>query len=308
MSRDNQRMPRITPLPEEFTCGPFAYEYAVALGVGPGRLRGRDLSRPFRGVCSAGPVTSGAVALAIAYATRMPSDHCFSHLTAAALHGMRLPEHAQRDRRIHVSAPSGSRSPRPRGVVGHELDSTPVTLASGLRVTSPSDTWCQLASTLSLDDLIVMGDGLVRRLAPLASMQRLADAVAGYAGRRGVRRLRVAFEQVRPRTDSARETMVRLLIVRAGLPEPKINVTILNRYGAKIATGDMGYPDYRVLLEYDGGDHRENEEQYNWDIDRLDEIMEEHWRVLRINKSHLRAPVQLLARIRTALVQAGWRP
>jgi len=251
---------------------------------------------------------SDVLRLATAYATRMTDRQFFSHLTAAALHGMRLPEQAHPGSPIHVSTSPGTRSPRLRGVTGHESDRTPVTLENGLRLTSPIDTWCELAATLRIDDLVIMGDGLVSRTAPQATLEQLAVAVRDRRGRRGVRKLRVALDLVRPRTDSAMETIVRLLIVRADLPEPSINQAIFNSSGAQIATGDMAYPAYRVLLEYDGAQHRLDEDQYNWDIDRLDAIMAEGWRVLRINKSHLRAPFQLADRIRTALSRAGWRP
>ena len=77
----------------------------------------------------------------------------------------------------------------------------------------------------------------------------------------------------------------------------------------KIATGDLVYRLYRVLVEYDGEQHRTDEEQYHWDVDRLDRIMEADWRVIRINKSHLRSkPASVLRKVETALRAAGWRP
>lgn len=118
-----------------------------------------------------------------------------------------------------------------------------------------------------------------------------------------------ALESVRPRTDSARETQTRLLIVRAGLPEPEVNGEIFDQYGRKLATGDLVFREYRVLTEYDGEQHFTDAEQYHWDVDRLDAIMEAGWRVIRITTSHLRlTPSPALRRITTALVAAGWRP
>ena len=97
--------------------------------------------------------------------------------------------------------------------------------------------------------------------------------------------------------------------MRAGLPEPEVNGVILNRMGVKLATGDLVYRRYRVLLEYDGGQHRTDEEQYHWDIDRLDDLMEDTWRVIRINKSHLRTrPAPVIRKVQTALRAAGWHP
>jgi hypothetical protein len=179
----------------------------------------------------------------------------------------------------------------------------------GMRVTSPVHTWCQLSTVLGLDDLIGLGDALVRRKRPLATMEELRAGVLGYSGQRGAKALREAVDHVRPRTDSPKETEARLLIVRAGLPEPEVNGEIVDRFGKKMATGDLVFRAYRVLAEYDGEQHFFDDEQYHWDIDRLDAIMEAGWRVIRINNSHLRiTPSPAVRKIRSALEAAGWRP
>ena len=195
-----------------------------------------------------------------------------------------------------------------RGVVGHlDRDATVrVTSVSGLRVASPPDTWCSLASVLSLDELVILGDAVVRRKHPLATIAELGRAVAGHAGRRGCQRLRKAFVEVRPGTDSPRETRTRLVLVRAGLPEPRINWPITNRHGAFLALGDLAYPDFRVLIEYDGGTHFGDDARAYHDIDRLDAVMAEGWRVIRLNKTHGAAAI--VSRVQRALVDAGWSP
>jgi hypothetical protein len=245
--------------------------------------------------------------LAAAYATRMPPAQYFSHWTAAVLLGLRLPE-GRVPTSLDVSVPSPRRAPRLRGVRGHEqLPSARTrTLPSGLRVSDPVETWCHLAAELSLDELIIMGDGLVSRQAPLASLAELTAAVAGWGARRGAPLLRRALPEIRCRTDSARETILRLLIVRAGLPEPEVNLVICNSFGVVIGLGDLGYQKYRVLLEYDGGQHRADERQFHIDIARLDAFMEEKWRVIRVNKSLMRQRATLLDKVRTALEAAGW--
>ena len=259
----------------------------------------------------------GIADLAAAYATRMPPDQYFSHGTAAALLGLRLPEVHLRHVSgvsvlgglvLDVSAPTPRRAPRLRGVRGHELLSSVRvrTLPSGLRVSDAVETWCQLAAELSVDDLIVMGDGLVCRQSPLATVSELTAAVAGWGARPGGPALRRALLDIRSRTDSARETMLRLMIVRAGLPEPVVNFEICNRLGAVIGLGDLAYPSYRVLLEYDGGQHRSDERQFHIDISRLDAFMEEKWRVIRVNKSLMQQRSTLLGKVGTALEAGGW--
>lgn len=153
-----------------------------------------------------------------------------------------------------------------------------------------------------MDDLIVMGDGLLKRFRPLASRTDLELAVRELGGKRNVGALRSALEQVRSRTDSPMETVLRLLIVRAGFPEPEVNGPIRNQYGAVIAHGDLVFRAQKVVLEYDGGGHRE-ERQYYRDIYRLDDIMEERWRVIRVDKFMLARPVALFDKLRHALEQ-----
>jgi hypothetical protein len=181
-------------------------------------------------------------------------------------------------------------------------------------VSSAVDTWLSLASMLSLDDLVVMGDGLVSRVGPLTDLANLERAIAAVPGRRGQRQLIAAFRAIRPNTDSARETLLRLLIVRAGFPEPEVNGAITNSFGATIAHGDLvyrdyrDYRDYRTILEYDGGDHRSDERQFHIDIDRLDQLMEEDWRVIRVNKNLMYRRSTLFGKITVALQKGGWRP
>lgn len=193
--------------------------------------------------------------------------------------------------------------------MGHRaLSNQASTTVNGLPVGEPVWVWCQLSTVLSIRELIVMGDALVRRESPFATLDQLAAAVSNFSGHRGARKLRVALEAVRAGVDSPKETEVRLIIVEAGLPEPLVNATIRNSYGAFIALGDLVYPEYHILIEYDGAYHFANDQQLYHDIDRLDAVMEEKWRVVRLNKTHLRRPASIVAKVRTALLDAGWHP
>jgi len=245
----------------------------------------------------------------LAYSERMPPEHAFSHGTAAGLLGLPLPRFLQDEWDIHVSARSPSREPRVRGVKGHLVgsDSREFVTVNGIRVTHPLETWRALSACLSLDQLIVMGDALVRRQNPLVKIDELRNAVIEHCGRRGARNLTAAARYVRERTDSPPETSIRLLIVRAGLPEPMVNIEIVNRYGVRIAIGDLGYPEYRVLIEYDGEYHFADNAQMFRDVDRLDAVMEEGWRVIRLNKTHLNRGATVVAKVEAALRAAGWR-
>ena len=274
-------------------------------------MRGGDLASPYRGIRSLPLDPADPLAHIRAYLPHLSGEQFYSHTSAALIHGLPLPLRLAQDPRVHVSTYLAGLRHGGQGVVGHHVqrDRVRVVSVAGMPVTSSVDTWCELSTLVGLDALIEVGDALVRRKQPLATMAELRTGVLRHTGQRGAKMLREAFEYVRPRTDSAQETATRLVIVRAGLPEPEVNGDIFDRFGLKIATGDLVFRGYRVLVEYDGEQHRTDAEQYHWDVDRLDAIMEAGWRVIRINKSHLRdSPSPALRKISTALIAAGWRP
>jgi hypothetical protein len=196
------------------------------------------------------------------------------------------------------------------GVVGHveamggaNARETP----SGLPASAPVDAWCESAALLTIDELIVMGDGLVSRRIPVATLARLAETVDARSGRRGTALLRIALQSIRPNSDSARETMLRLAVTRAGFPEPEVNAPLRDKAGRAIAHGDLVWPEFRVVLEYEGRQHAEDPDQFAIDIRRLDRIAEAGYRVIRIDRQLMAARAQLVRTIATALAAGGWR-
>ncbi len=94
--------------------------------------------------------------------------------------------------------------------------------------------------------------------------------------------------------------------MRAGLPEPAINVVVRDRRGRRIRLGDMVYPEYGVLVEYDGEQHRTDDDQYDKDATHLERAFASGWIVIRVRKAHLHDPSALAARVRSALRSRGW--
>ena len=64
--------------------------------------------------------------------------------------------------------------------------------------------------------------------------------------------LKRALTDVRAGVRSPRETLLRLTLQRAGLPEPEINWTLRDARGRAVAELDLAYPRWRVAPEYDG--------------------------------------------------------
>ncbi len=158
-----------------------------------------------------------------------------------------------------------------------------------------------LAPTLTLPQLVVAGDGLVRRHRPLCTIAELREVVLGSTGRRGAIKARAALLQVRGGTDSAQESRLRLTLQRHGLPEPEVNGAIRNEHGVVIAHADLLYRPQRVALEYDGRHHMTDSRQWSIDVDRLDDVMELGHRVIRVTAETLAREATLVAKVRQAL-------
>jgi hypothetical protein len=205
------------------------------------------------------------------------------------------------DGRLHVS----DRTSRARtaGVLGHRSVNTPVVSVRGFPITEPTRLFLELACILSLDELIIAGDGLVRRKRPPTTLESLSKLLANRDAR-GVRLARAALREVRPGTDSPMETRLRLLITRAGLPEPVIGHTIRDRNSGFVGTPDLAYVDERIAIEYEGSVHRDDPRVFREDILRRELTQEADWYVIRVISDHVfSSPVWLVARIARILAQ-----
>lgn len=310
-------MGRRTPLPNDLP-GSFGVCDALRRGVSASRLRGSDLARPFHGVRATDPPPEEAadpwrarrerlVWLARAYAPRMSPGQFFSHDTAAALWGAPL---STGDDVLDVTTLGSGALVRATGVRGHRATSRFATVrdVAGLPVSSPATTWAMLGRDRTVDELVAVGDHLCRNWRrgfgrpgaghpPLTTVDELGAALA--AGRRlGIGRLREALPLVRTDAWSPRETATRLAIVRAGLPEPQLNVDVFDETGGFLACVDLCYPEQRVAIEYQGQRHGA---QYARDVERIERLRAAGWIVIQVTSELLRFPEIIARRVREAL-------
>jgi hypothetical protein len=244
----------------------------------------------------------------------MRQTEFFSHTTAAVLWGVPLP--VLGDRRLDVSVFRPRRAPRGANVRGHEIDPrlVRVTDLDGLPVTTPASTWASLGALLSPYDLVAAGDAVVCVRSstggngspprpPLATPDQLRAAID--AGRRpGVGALRDAFGRIRTGSWSRLETWVRLILIDAGLPEPVLNFDAYDAAGRFLGCVDLAYPDLKIAIEYEGDHHWMTAEQFQRDIDRLDRLVENGWRIVRLTKRHVFTdPAEVVRRVSVARLQ-----
>lgn len=309
---------RRSELPQHLRRRSFTTKSADHAGVPHCRTYAKDLIRVSRGILIPAGVSVQGVAALMAYTEANPT-HVLSHGTAARLWGIPLPYRVQEDWRIHLANPSSSSwAPRRVNVVGHRLAlaTEEIFTLDGVRLTSPARTWLDLAACLSLNELVAAGDHLicshgadfpVPRTA-ICSIDELVATLARHPGMHGMRIARAALSLVRVGVDSPPETMMRLALIEAGLPEPETNVVVIDEYGQAALWPDGAYRQYRFSLQYDGK-HHDGRNQYQSDIRRLEITKRLGWEEIRISRDDLRGEhPQVVRKITAALRSRGWKP
>ena len=145
------------------------------------------------------------------------------------------------------------------------------------------------------DAVVAIDEALHRKL---ISDRQLELALGALAGRKGVARLRRALELSNSAAESPMETRLRLLIVRSGLPCPaaQMEITVNGRF---IARPDLLYVEERLVIEFDGGTHRERMIDDNR---RQNRLVSAGYTVLRFTSADIhRRPQAVVAEIRSQL-------
>jgi hypothetical protein len=193
----------------------------------------------------------------------LPETAVFTHLTAAALHRLWLPQLSDAwspaTASLIASVPTSPLRPvthqERRGVyvrrcaVAHRHRQS----VSGVRVASAAWTLVELAEDLALVDLVAaMDSALNRKLCTLTELES-----AAVAGRRGVRTFRRAVSLADGRSESAWESVLRLLHVLCGITDVEPQHESRTAEGELLARGDLWLRGSRRWVEYDGGAHRD---------------------------------------------------
>jgi hypothetical protein len=281
----------------------FTMATARALGLTRAQLRGPRYLRLAHGVVVRlndaidEPERLGLLAAVL------PADAAYSHGTAAHLLGAPV----DRPPRPHVVLTPRPVLPQHAGLVVHQrlLHLRDVVRHRGVRVTSGAQTFLDLAAVLPAAELVAVGDALWRK----GHLDRgtLAERLARADRVRGVVRARACAPLLTPLADSRPESLIRFWLTESDLPDPVPQVPVSGSGGGLVAHGDLGYPRWRVLLEYEGRQHAEAE-RFGPDVDRYSLMAADGWLVLRFAARHLREPRTVVDRTRRALASRGWAP
>ncbi|HEY8911932.1 hypothetical protein [Lacisediminihabitans sp.] len=291
------RRPR--PLPPGIARGAFTVEEGRASGLSARRLRAGDLDRRYWGLRSAARAST-LRERCLLLQRRLPDHAFFSHTTAAVLAGIPVPLSCETDPALHVSVVDPTRAPHARGLAGHRLriEEIDIAVRGGIRLTSAARTWCDLADILTLPDLVAAGDHIIHWRQPLATRKQLEVAVASRVGRRGLKVLRRAVQMLSDRAESPPESHLRVILLLAGFPEPRVNHAVTDRNGEFVGRTDLILDAEKIILEYQGDYHRPGQRQWRADMTRRSRLEALGWRVMELNADDLKDPVELVARIR----------
>lgn len=289
---------RALPIPAAIARAPFTTAQARAAGLDDDALRGRRFRRLFRGVyVLAGDVeyvTWLQAALLV-----LPGDAVISHTTALRLYGMRIGDAWP----LHLSTRASTHT-RLKGIVMHRRRGHMTThTVHGLPVTSPERTLIDIATKVSFVERVQAIEWMINsRLTDFDTV--LARAEAWHLD--GVQRTRRTLTWVRDGVESPMESLVRLMIVFARLPEPLCNQNIRDSSGRFLARGDLVYGQYKIVAEYDGWHHERDGRQRQHDLVRREALEAAGWKVIVITSQDLKDKRAVVNRVHAALVARGY--
>jgi very-short-patch-repair endonuclease len=276
------------------TTWPFLGTEALARGDATRRTLSSRYDRLYRNVYVPRGIEMTAAKRAVGAWLWSGRQSTLAGLSAAAVHGAKwidphLPAELYRDNGKPVD-----------GILIHRdevLDDERQSMR-GMSLTTPARTAFDLGRRHGRTVAVVRVDALANAtgLRPAS-----VDAVlARHPGVRGMTQLREVVDVMDGGAESPQETRTRLVLVDAGLPKPITQIVV---DGLRI---DMGYPEFKVGVEYDGVQHWTDPRQHRRDIDRLAELLARGWRIVRVSADLLRYRRDvILHRTCSALRQAG---
>lgn len=212
------------------------------------------LVQVLRGVYLPAGLEDDTAARAAAIGLILPTGAAVCRETAAWIHGIDTrPPGAHRDPpRLQVVVPQRTTPLRRPGIESFASRLPPGDFCSveGIPVTVPDRTaldvsrWsAPFVGLAALDAFAHVG------LIDLAAIAGRLDAISGH---RYVARARRLLGLCEPATESAGESWLRLRVIDAGLPRPRVQIPFLDDHGRELYRLDAGYDEHRVGIEYDG--------------------------------------------------------
>ncbi|KOS57317.1 hypothetical protein [Rhodococcus rhodochrous] len=209
-----------------------------------------------------------------AAAAKLGPEAVVSHTSAAVVHGFALwrPDltlvHVSRNRR------SGGRKTSQLHVHAAPFAQKDVEIVDGTAVTSAARTIVDTAHCLDADRAVLLGDSALR-LRPEAHAELPAALTAAHT-RTGIAAARRMCAFLDGRSESPGESISRLRIRAAGLPDPVLQFEIRTAGGAFVARTDFFWQEFGIVGEFDGmGKYRSSDPGASAETVRREKLRED---------------------------------
>jgi very-short-patch-repair endonuclease len=239
-------------VPPGLTKRPFSLEQARNAGLSLSSLKGKSWRRLGAELyCWSGLKADPWLVLA-AWRDLLPADAVFAATTAAWTLGLDFDPINPVE--IIVPVSSGIRSRTGLGVRRCEIFPGEAIAVRGLRTTTLLRTLLDLSSRWQPVEALVAIDMAVHL--GLSNGGELARYASASRGRQGSSRFR-SLVRIAAGAESPMETRLRWLLIQAGLPRPEVQTDLRDANQQFLGRADLYYPAARLVIEFDGGNHRE---------------------------------------------------
>lgn len=256
------RRPR---LPSQLLGGPFTIDDARDAGLDRWHLEGAQWTRLGPSTYLWKELLADPMHKLHGANRRLPVGAAFSGMTAAWLHGIDVKPCDP----IEVTVPDDA------GVsarAGMELrrsvfEKSDIVRLRGLPATSIVRTIAEVCGRLDLIEAVAVADAALHRR--LLRPEQLEGWARSHSGHRGVRNLRETLRHAEPASESPMESRLRMVLILGGLPQPRAQVSLHDRWHRFVGRPDLYYEQQRIGIEYDGATHRDSLAEDNRRQNRL---------------------------------------
>jgi hypothetical protein len=283
------------PIPVELQSGPFTLKQAKRLKLTPRMVEGRRFVRLFPRVYRVADYEMKASDWVAAARLALPKDAVPTGITRIQMAGLDYgplkPLRFVVARDHHISFD---------GVFLHRTKKMPPTDDEGVVLAAAFIAYCARARVI---DAIKVGDWLLRNTPMTKAAVR--DLALAQLWRDGADEAIWILDHLDEESRSLPESETRAVLEFAGLPRPEVN-KLLHLEEGLVVMPDLLYRTLGVLVEYEGGQHQEEREQYTSDLDRYAAMRRNELRYVQVTKEKLRLPKRLVGEVYRELVAAGY--
>lgn len=229
-----------------------------------------------------------------------PQGFVYSHISAAAIHGLHVWNVPERIHVTQASRPSGLGQAADVQSHSRPLGSQDVVEVDDFMTTTLERTVIDCALSLPYRQALVIADQALRAGASRALLQNMASMLTATSG---VRNLRRVLQHANALSESVGETLCRDLMRELRLPAPVCQLWIRTRLGSFRA--DFAWEEEKVVLEFDGKgkyfDYRPTDEAVYLERKRESALIEAGWTVIRVQWADLFRSIEFKLRMVKAL-------